>query len=136
MCSSPGGCGAGHGSAGAAPKSAAVPMESAEARLASSRILVGHTRILTPFDAVVIERDVKLAENLTSNQKLFRVFDFDCGSRKPRRARKDRSLDDSRPQTDQVSAGGPSEQNWLRGARVLEGRWMDRIQIEMSAPEL
>ena len=29
-----------------------------------------------------------------------------------------------------------SRQNWLRGARVLEGRWTDRYQIEASALDL
>jgi hypothetical protein len=28
-----------------------------------------------------------------------------------------------------------AEQNWLRGARVLEGRWMDRIQLDKRASE-
>ena len=28
-----------------------------------------------------------------------------------------------------------AKQNWLRGARVLEGRWMDRVQLDKSAPE-
>jgi membrane fusion protein (multidrug efflux system) len=56
---------------------ALAAMESAEARLTSSRILLSYTRIVAPFDAVVIERVVKLAENITSNQRLFRVSDFD-----------------------------------------------------------
>ena len=29
-----------------------------------------------------------------------------------------------------------SQQNWLRGARVLEGRWTDRYQIEASTLDL
>jgi membrane fusion protein (multidrug efflux system) len=56
---------------------ALTAMESAQARLSSSRILLSYTRIASPFDAVVIEREVKLAENITPNQKLFRVSDFD-----------------------------------------------------------
>ncbi len=56
---------------------ALAAMESAQARLASSRILLGYTRISAPFDAVVVEREVKLAETVTGNQKLFRVSDFD-----------------------------------------------------------
>ena len=56
---------------------ALAAMESAEARLTSSRILLSYTRIVAPFDAVVIERAIKLAENITSNQRLFRISDFD-----------------------------------------------------------
>ncbi|MFQ5790765.1 MAG: efflux RND transporter periplasmic adaptor subunit, partial [Acidobacteriota bacterium] len=52
-------------------------LESAEAQLMGSRILLGYTTIVAPFDAVVIERSVKFAENVVPNQKLFRISDFD-----------------------------------------------------------
>jgi len=51
--------------------------EAAEAQLTDQRIRLGYTRIEAPFTAIVIERVVKLAENVTVNQRLFRISDFD-----------------------------------------------------------
>jgi membrane fusion protein (multidrug efflux system) len=51
--------------------------EAAEAQLTDQRIRLGYTRIEAPFNAIVIERAVKLAENVTVNQRLFRISDFD-----------------------------------------------------------
>jgi membrane fusion protein (multidrug efflux system) len=51
--------------------------ESAEATLADRRVQLGHTSITAPFDAVVVERMVKLADHVTVNQVLFRISDFD-----------------------------------------------------------
>ena len=52
-------------------------LESAKARLAGAQILYEYTRVVAPFDGIVVERFVKHAENLTSNQNLFRITDFD-----------------------------------------------------------
>lgn len=52
-------------------------LESAEARLKSAEILHDYTMVRAPFDGVVVERFVKLAENVTVNQPLFRITDFD-----------------------------------------------------------
>jgi membrane fusion protein (multidrug efflux system) len=51
--------------------------ESAEATLAERRVQLGYTSITAPFDAVVVERMVKLADHVTVNQELFRISDFD-----------------------------------------------------------
>jgi membrane fusion protein (multidrug efflux system) len=51
--------------------------ESAEATLADRRVQLGYTSITAPFDAVVVERMVKLADHVTVNQELFRISDFD-----------------------------------------------------------
>jgi RND family efflux transporter MFP subunit len=52
-------------------------MESAAAQLDNNRILLGYTRITAPFDGIIIERNVKFADNVTPNQKLFRISDFE-----------------------------------------------------------
>lgn len=52
-------------------------LESAEARLKSAQILHDYTSVRAPFNGVVVERFVKLAENVTVNQPLFRITDFD-----------------------------------------------------------
>lgn len=51
--------------------------EAAEATLAERKLQLGFTSIEAPFDAVVVERMVKLADNVTVNQELFRISDFD-----------------------------------------------------------
>jgi membrane fusion protein (multidrug efflux system) len=51
--------------------------ESAEATLADRQVQLSHTTIQAPFDAVVVERMVKLADNVAPNQQLFRISDFD-----------------------------------------------------------
>ena len=42
-----------------------------------AQINLGYTKILAPFDGIIIERVVKFADNVTPNQKLFRISDFD-----------------------------------------------------------
>jgi len=51
--------------------------EAAEATLSDRRVQLSYTTIEAPFDAVVAERMVKLADNVTPNQQLFRISDFD-----------------------------------------------------------
>jgi membrane fusion protein (multidrug efflux system) len=51
--------------------------ESAEATLLERQVQLSYTRIRAPFDGIVVERTVKLGDNVTPNQKLFRVSDFD-----------------------------------------------------------
>lgn len=51
--------------------------ESAEATLVDRRVQLGYTTIEAPFDAVVVERLVRLADHVTVNQELFRISDFD-----------------------------------------------------------
>jgi membrane fusion protein (multidrug efflux system) len=51
--------------------------ESAQAALAERKVQLGFTTIEAPFDAVVVERMVKLADHVTVNQELFRISDFD-----------------------------------------------------------
>ena len=50
--------------------------ESAEAVLNERQIQLGFTTIVAPFDGVIVERAVKDAENLTANQRMFRISDF------------------------------------------------------------
>ena len=56
---------------------ALTKLESAEAQLEGSRILLGYSKIKAPFSGIIIERYIKFAENVTSNQELFRISDFD-----------------------------------------------------------
>jgi membrane fusion protein, multidrug efflux system len=51
--------------------------EGAQAALVERQVQLSYTRITAPFDAVVAERTVKLGDNVTPNQKLFRISDFD-----------------------------------------------------------
>ena len=51
--------------------------EAAEATLADRQVQLAYTRIAAPFDAVVVERMVKLGDNVSPNQQLFRISDFD-----------------------------------------------------------
>lgn len=52
-------------------------LESAQAQLTNAKINYGYTVVRAPFDGIVVERHVKLAENVTANQELFRFSDFD-----------------------------------------------------------
>jgi len=56
---------------------ALTQLESAEAQLERNEILLQYTRIVAPFDGILIERFIKFAENVTANQALFRISDFD-----------------------------------------------------------
>ncbi len=51
--------------------------ESAEAELVGRNILLDYTRIVAPFSGFIAERAVRLGENITVNQRLFRISDFD-----------------------------------------------------------
>ncbi|GMR23676.1 MAG: hypothetical protein BMS9Abin37_2127 [Acidobacteriota bacterium] len=51
--------------------------ESAEAQLMNAEINYSYTMVTAPFDGIVVERLVKLAENVTANQELFRFSEFD-----------------------------------------------------------
>jgi len=51
--------------------------EGAEATLADRKVQLAYTSIEAPFAAVVVERMVKLGDNVTPNQTLFRISDFD-----------------------------------------------------------
>ena len=52
-------------------------MESAKAQLDNAQINLDYTDIAAPFDGIIIERVIKHADNVTPNQKLFRISDFD-----------------------------------------------------------
>ena len=56
---------------------ALAKMESGEAQLKNAQINLEYTNIHAPFDGIIIERVVKLADNVTPNQKLFRISYFD-----------------------------------------------------------
>ena len=56
---------------------ALAQLESAEAQLMSAEINYSYTSVKAPFDGIVVERLVKLAENVTANQELFRFSEFD-----------------------------------------------------------
>ena len=56
---------------------ALAQLESAEAQLMSAEINYNYTSVTAPFDGIVVERLVKLAENVTANQELFRFSEFD-----------------------------------------------------------
>jgi len=51
--------------------------DSAQAALAERKVQLSYTRVTAPFGAIVVERTVKLGDNVTVNQKLFRISDFD-----------------------------------------------------------
>ena len=57
------------------PRSA--QLESAEAQLMSAEINYNYTSVKAPFDGIVVDRLVKLAETVTANQELFRFSEFD-----------------------------------------------------------
>ena len=52
-------------------------LESAEAQLMNAEISYSYTTVMAPFDGIVVDRLVKLAENVTQNQELFRFSEFD-----------------------------------------------------------
>ena len=56
---------------------ALAQLESAEAQLMSAEINYNYTLVKAPFDGIVVDRLVKLAENVTANQELFRFSEFD-----------------------------------------------------------
>ncbi len=51
--------------------------ESAQAQLTRSEVLLAYTSITAPFESVIVERHVKLAESVSPNQQLFRISAFD-----------------------------------------------------------
>lgn len=56
---------------------ALAKMESAQAQLDNAQINLDYTDVTAPFNGIIIERVIKLADNVTPNQKLFRISDFD-----------------------------------------------------------
>ena len=51
--------------------------ESAEATLFDRQVQLDYTEIKAPFGAVVVDRTIKLGDNVTAGQILFRISDFD-----------------------------------------------------------
>jgi membrane fusion protein (multidrug efflux system) len=51
--------------------------EAAKAQYEASRILLDYTHITAPFDGLIITRYVKLAEQVSTNNPLYRISDFD-----------------------------------------------------------
>ena len=51
-------------------------LSSAEAQLESAKIQFAYTEIKAPFDALVVTRDIKLAQYVTPGTTLFRISDF------------------------------------------------------------
>ena len=51
-------------------------LNSATAQLESAEIQLAYTRITAPFDALVVTRDIKLAQYVTPGTTLFRISDF------------------------------------------------------------
>jgi membrane fusion protein (multidrug efflux system) len=51
--------------------------ESAEATLLDRQVQLDYTEIRAPFAAVVVDRNIKLGDNVTVGQVLFRISDFD-----------------------------------------------------------
>jgi membrane fusion protein (multidrug efflux system) len=51
--------------------------ESAEATLLDRQVQLDYTEIRAPFGAVVVDRNIKLGDNVTAGQILFRISDFD-----------------------------------------------------------
>jgi len=51
-------------------------LSSAEAQLESAEIQFAYTEITAPFDALVVTRDIKLAQYVTPGTTLFRISDF------------------------------------------------------------
>ena len=51
-------------------------LSSAEAQLESAEIQFAYTEITAPFDALVVTRDIKLAQYVTPGKTLFRISDF------------------------------------------------------------
>ncbi len=55
---------------------ALAQLESAQAQLMGAEILYDYTEVAAPFDGIVVDRLVKLAENVSPNQQLFRFSEF------------------------------------------------------------
>jgi membrane fusion protein (multidrug efflux system) len=51
-------------------------LSSADAQLETAEIQFAYTEITTPFDALVVTRDIKLAQYVTPGTTLFRISDF------------------------------------------------------------
>jgi membrane fusion protein (multidrug efflux system) len=51
--------------------------EAAEATLSDRQVQLDFTEVRAPFDAVVVDRAVKLGDTVSPNQVLFRISDFD-----------------------------------------------------------
>ena len=51
--------------------------ESAEATLVDRQVQLDYTEIKAPFSAIVVDRNIRLGDNVTVNQALFRISDFD-----------------------------------------------------------
>ena len=51
--------------------------ESAEATLFDRQVQLDYTEVKAPFSAVVVDRNIKLGDNVTVGQVLFRISDFD-----------------------------------------------------------
>ena len=56
---------------------ALAQLETAQAQLMGAEILYDYTEVKAPFDGIVVDRLVKLAETVTPNQALFRFSEFD-----------------------------------------------------------
>ena len=56
---------------------ALAQLEAAKAQLNGAQVQYDYTTITAPFDGIIIERYVKFAENISPNQQLFRISDFD-----------------------------------------------------------
>lgn len=56
---------------------ALAQLETAQAQVTNTDINFSYTTVTAPFDGIVVERHVKLAENVTVNQELFRFSEFD-----------------------------------------------------------
>ena len=51
--------------------------ESAEATLFDRQVQLDYTEIKAPFSAIVVDRNIRLGDNVTVNQVLFRISNFD-----------------------------------------------------------
>lgn len=56
--------------------SAGSKLAAAQAQLESAEIQLAYTEIRAPFDALVVTRDIKLAQYVTPGNRLFRISDF------------------------------------------------------------
>jgi RND family efflux transporter MFP subunit len=56
--------------------SAASKLAAAQAQLESAEIQLAYTEIRAPFEALVVTRDIKLAQYVTPGTRLFRISDF------------------------------------------------------------
>lgn len=56
---------------------AKADFEAAKAQFEANRILVGYTEVRAPFRGMIVSRYVDTAEQVSANQALFRISDFD-----------------------------------------------------------